>query len=162
MSAPRRARAPRPGRPICVLNGPNLDLLGTREPAIYGTTTLAEIEAQCRRQAGATPLEFRQTNCSAVLIGWIHQAIDLAAAIVINPAAWTFTSIAMLDALKMFEGPLIEVHLSNIHAREPIYRRSNVSPIATAVIAGLGAAGYRAAVRMLVEGDATAWRRRRS
>jgi 3-dehydroquinate dehydratase-2 len=162
MSAARRVAAARAARPIYVLNGPNLNRLGTREPAIYGTTTLAEIEAQCRREAGATPLEFRQTNSEAELIGWIHEAIDCAAAIVINPAAWTFTSIAMLDALKMFEGPLIEVHLSNIHAREPIYHRSNVSPIASAVIAGLGAAGYRAAVRAVVEGDAAALRRKRS
>ena len=162
MSAPRRSQAPRAARSIYVLNGPNLNRLGTREPAIYGTTTLAEIEAQCRREAGATPLEFRQTNSEAELIGWIHEAVDRAAAIVINPAAWTFTSIAMLDALKMFDGPLIEVHLSNIRAREPMYHRSNVSPIASAVIAGLGAAGYRAAVRILVAGDAAALRRKRS
>ena len=162
MSAAQRVAAAHAARPIYVLNGPNLDRLGTREPAIYGTTTLAEIEAQCRREAGATPLEFRQTNSEAELIGWIHEAVDRAAAIVINPAAWTFTSIAMLDALKMFEGPLIEVHLSNIHAREAIYHRSNVSPIASAVIAGLGAAGYHAALRAVLGGDAAALRRKRS
>lgn len=142
-----------------MLNGPNLNRLGTREPAIYGTTTLAEIEAACRREAGATPIEFRQTNSEAEIIGWIHEAIEAAAAIVINPAAWTFTSIAVVDALKMFEGPVIEVHLSNIHAREAIYHRSNVSPIATGVIAGLGAAGYRAAVRALLDGVPAAARR---
>ena len=132
-----------------MLNGPNLDRLGTREPAIYGTTTLAEIEAQCREEAGSRAIVFRQTNSEAQLIGWIHEAIDDARAIVINPAAFSFTSIAMLDALKMFDGPIVEVHISNIHRREPIYHRSLVSPIATAVIAGLGVHGYRAAIRAL-------------
>jgi 3-dehydroquinate dehydratase-2 len=159
MSARLRKRGPRAARPIYVLNGPNLNRLGTREPAIYGTTTLAEIAADCRREAGAIPLEFRQTNSEAEMIGWIHEATGRAAAIVINPAAWTFTSIALVDALKMFEGPVIEVHLSNIHAREAMYHHSNVSPVATGVIAGLGAAGYRAAMRVLVGLTAAASRR---
>jgi 3-dehydroquinate dehydratase II len=138
-------------RPIYVLNGPNLNRLGRREPDIYGRTTLAQIEAACRQAAGARPIEFRQTNSEAQLIDWIHEAIDRAGGIVINPAAWSFTSIAILDALKMFAGPIIEVHISNIHRREEIYHRSLVSRAATAVIAGLGPQGYAVAVRAAIE-----------
>jgi 3-dehydroquinate dehydratase-2 len=138
-------------RPIFILNGPNLNRLGTREPEIYGTTSLAEIEAMCRRVDAAPPIEFRQTNSEAELIGWVHEAIDKAAGIIINPAAFSFTSIALLDALKMSPGPIIEVHISNIHRREPIYHRSLVSTVATAVIAGLGAHGYVAAVEALTK-----------
>jgi 3-dehydroquinate dehydratase-2 len=136
-------------KPIFILNGPNLNRLGTREPKIYGTTTLAEIETMCRRAAAGDEIEFRQTNSEAELIGWVHEAIDGAAGIIINPAAFSFTSIALLDALKMFSGPIIEVHLSNIHRREAIYHHSLVSTVATAVIAGLGAHGYVAATRAL-------------
>jgi 3-dehydroquinate dehydratase-2 len=117
-----------------------------REPEIYGTTTLAEIEGMCRDLAEAWPIEFRQTNSETQLIEWVHEAIDSAAGIVINPAAFSFTSLALLDALKMFPGPIIEVHISNIHRREPLYHRSLVSLAATGVIAGLGAEGYVAAV----------------
>ena len=132
---------------IYILNGPNLNRLGTREPELYGRTTLAEIEAACRTEAAATPVEFRQTNSEAELIGWVHEAIDAeASAIVINPAALSFTSLALLDALKMFGGPIIEVHITNIHRRDELYRHSLVSKAATAVIAGLGAAGYRVAI----------------
>lgn len=134
-------------KPIYVLNGPNLNRLGKREPEIYGHTTLAEVEAMCRDAAGDLPLEFRQTNSEETLIGWIHEAIDRpAAGILINPAAFTFTSMAVMDALKMFPGPIVEFHISNIHKREPIYHRSLVSPVATAVIAGLGAGGYPVAL----------------
>ena len=137
-------------KPIHVLNGPNLNRLGKREPEIYGTTTLAEIEALCREPAGKRPLVFRQTNGEQQLIEWVHEAIDEGAAgIVINPAAFTFTSLALLDALKMFPGPIIEFHISNIHRREPIYHRSYVSMTATAVMAGLGAQGYPAAIAAL-------------
>lgn len=136
-------------KPIYVLNGPNLNRLGKREPEIYGTTTLLEIEAMCRAAAGARPLEFRQTNSEQQLIEWVHEAIDEGAAILINPAAFTFTSLALLDALKMFPGPIIELHISNIHRREPIYHRSFVSMIATSVMAGFGAEGYPMAVRSL-------------
>jgi 3-dehydroquinate dehydratase II len=129
---------------IHVLNGPNLNRLGIREPEIYGTTTLAEIEAMCREVDPA--ILFRQTNSEAELIGWVHEAIDTASAIVINPAAFSFTSLALLDALKMFRGPIVEVHISNIHRREELYQRSLVSRVATAVIAGLGARGYPVAV----------------
>lgn len=138
-------------KPLYILNGPNLNRLGTREPAIYGSTTLAQIEAMCREAAGAQPIEFRQTNSEATLIEWIHEAIDNACGIVINPAAYSFTSIAILDALKMFPGPIVELHISNIHRREDLYQRSLVSKVATAVIAGLGARGYAIAVRAIGE-----------
>jgi 3-dehydroquinate dehydratase II len=137
--------------PIHVLNGPNLDRLGTREPAIYGTATLADIEAACREEAGAVDLVFRQSNMEGQLVEWIHQAIDARArGIVINPAGYSFTSIAIVDALKMFDAPIVEVHLSNIHRREAIYQRSLVSSVATGVIAGLGLQGYRLAIRAIV------------
>ncbi len=134
-------------KPVYVLNGPNLNRLGKREPHIYGTTTLAEVEAACREAAGNVPVVFHQTNSEEKLIDWVHQAIDEASCIVINPAAFTFTSLALLDALKMFEGPVIEFHISNIHKREPIYHRSYVSMRADAVMAGLGADGYEVAIR---------------
>jgi 3-dehydroquinate dehydratase II len=138
-------------RPIHVLNGPNLNRLGKREPAIYGSTTLAEVEALCREAAAGRPLVFRQTNFEGELVGFIHDAIDAGAGILINPAGLTFGSIPVLDALKMSREPIIEFHISNIHAREPIYHRSLVSPVATAVLAGLGARGYPVAVRCLAE-----------
>jgi 3-dehydroquinate dehydratase-2 len=138
-------------KPLYVLNGPNLNRLGTREPEIYGSTTLAQVEALCREAAGAQPLEFRQTNQESQLIDWIHEAIDSACGIVINPAAWSFTSIATLDALKMFPGPIVELHISNIHRRDEIYQRSLVSKAATGVIAGLGARGYAFAVRAVLD-----------
>ncbi len=137
-------------KPIYVLNGPNLNRLGKREPEIYGTTTLAEVEAMCREAAGDHPLEFRQTNSEQQLIEWVHEAIDEGAGIIINPAAFTFTSLALLDALKMFPGPIVELHISNIHRREPIYHRSYVSMIATSVMAGFGAEGYPIAVKALL------------
>jgi 3-dehydroquinate dehydratase-2 len=137
-------------KPIYVLNGPNLNRLGKREPEIYGNTTLAEVEAMCREAAGDHELRFHQTNSEERLIDLVHQATDDGAGIVINPAAFTFTSLALLDALKMFPGPIIELHISNIHRREPIYHRSYVSMIATAVMAGFGAAGYPIAVRALL------------
>ena len=137
---------------IHVLNGPNLNRLGRREPEVYGRTTLAEVEAMCREAAGAAGVVFRQTNHEGQLVEWIHEAIDApAAGVVINPAGLTFTSIPVLDALKMFPGPLIELHISNIHRREAIYHRSLVSTAATAVIAGLGARGYPTAVRAMLE-----------
>jgi 3-dehydroquinate dehydratase II len=138
-------------KPLFVINGPNLNRLGTREPGLYGTATLADVEAMCRSAAGAVPIEFRQTNSETALVELIHDAIDRAAAIVINPAAYSFTSVAVVDALKMFDGPVIEVHITNIHRREPMYHRSLVSGVATAVIAGLGARGYVAAVRAACE-----------
>ena len=139
------------GNTIFVLNGPNLNRLGKREPEIYGTTTLAEVEGLCRDSAGKRPLRFHQSNYEGQIVEWIHEAIDEGAGIVINPAALTFTSIAILDALKMFPGPIIELHISNIHRREAYYHNSLVSKVAIAVIAGLGPRGYPAAVRAMVE-----------
>lgn len=136
---------------IYVLNGPNLNRLGRREPEIYGHTTLADIEANCQAAAGDTPVEFRQSNSEAELISWIHEATDDAAALLINPAAFTFTSMAIMDALKMFPGPLVELHISNIHRREPMYHKSLVSGVATAVIAGFGARGYALAITALLQ-----------
>jgi 3-dehydroquinate dehydratase-2 len=136
--------------PIYIINGPNLNRLGTREPEIYGRTTLAEVEALCREAAGAYPIEFRQSNAEHEIIGWIHEAADQGAGLIINPAAYSFTSIAILDALKMVPGPIIELHISNIHRREAIYHHSLVSRTATAVIAGLGVDGYAMAVQSLL------------
>jgi 3-dehydroquinate dehydratase-2 len=138
-------------KPIHVLNGPNLNRLGLREPEIYGTTTLAQVEQICRDAAGPEGVVFRQTNSEAEMIGWIHQAIDESSALLINPAAWTFYSMAVMDALKMYPHPLIEFHISNVHKREPIYHKSLVSPVATAVMAGTGARGYGHAIRLLRE-----------
>ncbi len=138
-------------KPLFILNGPNLNRLGTREPAIYGKTTLAEIDAQCRDEAGAVPVEFRQSNSETQLIEWIHEAIDSGSGIIINPAAYSFTSMAIMDALKMFPGPIVEVHISNIHRREEMYHHSYMSKVATAVIAGLGPGGYRAAIKAILE-----------
>jgi len=136
-------------KPIYILNGPNLNRLGYREPEIYGKLTLPDIEKLCREEAGAHPVVFRQSNSEAQLIDWIHEAIDEGSSIIINPAAYSFTSMAILDALKMFKGPIIELHISNIHRREEIYHHSYVSKIASAVIAGLGPDGYRVAVHAI-------------
>lgn len=138
-------------KPIFVLNGPNLNRLGMREPQIYGKTTLAEIEAMCREAAGDYPIRFHQSNIEGELVNWIHEAIDGGAGILINPAGLSFNSIPVLDALKMFPGPIVELHVSNIHRREEIYHRSLVSTIATGVIAGLGARGYPLAIRWLLD-----------
>lgn len=138
-------------KPIYILNGPNLNRLGKREPEIYGKTTLAEVEALCRAAAKNQAIEFRQTNSETQLIDWVHEAIDEGSGIIINPAAYTFTSLALFDALKMFPGPIIELHITNIHRRESHYHNSYVSKVATAVIAGLGAAGYAAAMGAMLK-----------
>ena len=136
---------------IYVINGPNLNRLGKREPQIYGTTTLAEVESMCRAAAGRWPLEFRQSNAEHQIVDWIHEAIDKGAGgIIINPAGFTFTSIAIMDALKMFSGPIFELHISNVHKREAVYHHSLMSAVATAVMMGLGPDGYRAAVEAMV------------
>jgi 3-dehydroquinate dehydratase-2 len=129
---------------VLVLNGPNLNLLGVREPHIYGTTTLSEIEAACRRfaETAGVQLAFRQSNHEGELIDAVQGARESADAIVINPAAFSFTSIALLDALKAFDGPIIEVHISNIHARDELHRHSIISSVAKAVICGAGPYGY--------------------
>ena len=135
---------------IYVLNGPNLNRLGKREPKIYGKTTLAEVGVICRKAAGKWPLEFRQSNAEHELIDWIHEAIDKGAAIIINPAGFTFTSVAIMDALKMFPGPIVELHISNVHKREAVYHNSLMSAVVTAVMMGLGVDGYRTAVEAMV------------
>ena len=137
-------------KPIYVLNGPNLNRLGTREPEIYGTTTLKEVEAICRKAGGKRPVEFRQSNAESQLVDWIHEAIDQGAGIVINPAGLTFTSVPIMDALKMFPGPVFELHITNIHRRDAVYHNSLMSKVATAVMMGLGPDGYRAAVEAMV------------
>ena len=137
---------------ILVLHGPNLNLLGDRETQHYGRDTLAAINQRLIEQGARAGFEVSafQSNAEAPLIERIHAAkTDETAYIIINPAAFSFTSMALLDALKMFPGPIIELHLSNIHRREPIYHRSLVSSVATAVIAGLGANGYPAAVNAM-------------
>jgi 3-dehydroquinate dehydratase-2 len=144
---------------IYVLNGPNLNRLGKREPEIYGYTTLAEVEAICRKAASDNEIRFHQSNREYELVDWIHEAIDEAAAgIIINPAGLTFTSVPIMDALKMFPGPIIELHISNIHRREAVYHNSLMSKVATAVIAGLGPKGYRTSMEAMQDliADATA------
>ncbi|MFT4148666.1 MAG: type II 3-dehydroquinate dehydratase [Paracoccaceae bacterium] len=137
---------------IWILNGPNLNRLGKREPEIYGHTTLAQIEGWAREAAGDVPVRFHQSNAEYQIIDWVHEAIDTGAAgLIINPAGLTFTSVPVMDALKMFTAPKIELHISNIHAREAVYHRSLMSPVVTAVIAGLGPRGYPVAVRALLD-----------
>lgn len=133
---------------ILVLNGPNLNLLGTREPDIYGRETLADIEAACRRRAeaqGAT-VEFRQTNAEGELVDWVQKAKTSADALLVNAGAYTHTSVALLDALLACGLPVIEVHLSNIHRREPFRETSYVSKAASGIVMGLGGKGYELAV----------------
>jgi 3-dehydroquinate dehydratase-2 len=136
-------------RTVYILNGPNLNLLGKREPEIYGRETLADVEAACRTLAGELGLkiEFRQSNAEHEIIGWIHEARETAAAIVINPAAFTHTSVAIMDALNACKCPVIEVHISNVHRREAFRHHSYVSLTATAVMAGFGTHGYQLALR---------------
>lgn len=134
---------------IFVLNGPNLNLLGTREPEKYGTATLAEVEKLTRAAAKRFGLavEFRQSNHEGELVDWIQEALtSKAAGLIINPAAYTTTSIAILDALLMMKAPVIELHITNIHARESFRQNSYVSKAAKAVMAGFGAEGYALAV----------------
>jgi len=136
---------------IYVLNGPNLNLLGEREPEIYGRATLDEIRQNCEARAASLGLEidFRQTNFEGELVESVHQARRAAAGIIINPAGYTFTSIALLDALKMFDGPKIELHISNVHTRESIYHNSLVSRTATGIVIGFGAFGYELALEAM-------------
>jgi len=135
-------------KPIYVLNGTNLNLLGEREPHIYGYTTLADIEASCRKTEAASThgIVFRQSNHEGVLVDWIHEARQEGSAIVINAGALTHTSIAIHDALKAFSGPIIELHITNVHRREEFRHHSYISFAATAVICGLGPHGYDVAV----------------
>jgi len=134
---------------VYVLNGPNLNLLGSREPEIYGRATLADVEKLCRAtaQQHGLGMEFRQSNHEGEIIDWIQEArAENAAGVVINAAGYTHTSIAILDALATLAAPVIEVHISNVHAREPFRRRSYVSQIARAVVCGFGIDGYALAI----------------
>jgi 3-dehydroquinate dehydratase II len=134
---------------LMILNGPNLNMLGIREPHIYGTTTLAAIKTSCQEFAdylGAT-LQFEQSNHEGVLVDLIQSARDKADALILNPAGFSFTSIAMYDALKTFEGPILEVHISNIHARDELHRHSKLSSAVKGVICGLGPYGYIVAMQ---------------
>jgi 3-dehydroquinate dehydratase-2 len=136
---------------IYILNGPNLNTLGRREPAIYGSATLADVEANCRKAAEAAGfgIVFRQSNHEGELVEWIQEAREEAAAIVINAGAYTHTSLAIHDALRYFDKPIVEVHLSNIHAREEIRHKSLIAPIALGAIVGFGPLGYELAITAL-------------
>src|SRR4051794_3174998 len=138
---------------LTILNGPNLNLLGIREPHIYGTTTLEQIEAACREAAGLldVSLAFHQSNHEGELVDLIQSARTAADALIINPAALSFTSISIIDSLKVFEGPIIELHVSNTHAPDELHRHSKPSTAATAVICGLGPYGYIAAMLAAVQ-----------
>jgi 3-dehydroquinate dehydratase-2 len=138
-------------KPVFVLNGPNLNLLGSREPEIYGRTTLADVEAETRKRAGALglALEFRQSNHEGELVDWLQEARAGASGVVLNAGAYTHTSVAIHDALKAVELPIIEVHITNPYKREPFRHTSFVSPVATGVICGVGAQGYSLAIEAL-------------
>ncbi|HEX8544458.1 MAG TPA: type II 3-dehydroquinate dehydratase [Pseudomonas sp.] len=138
-------------RTVFILNGPNLNLLGRREPHIYGHTTLEQIRQSCVMLAEELGLacEFRQTNHEGVMVDWIQEAFEQGAALIINPAGFSFHSIPVLDALKLIDTPLIELHLSNIHARDELHRHSIMSGAVDAVICGMGADGYPLALRAI-------------
>ena len=136
---------------ILILNGPNLNMLGKRQPEIYGHDTLDDVARTCTALAAdfGCEIDMRHSNFEGQMVDWIQEARDSAVAIVINAGAYSHTSIAILDALKMFEGPVAEVHVSNIHAREPFRHHSYISLRADAVIVGCGVQGYEFAVRRL-------------
>ncbi len=138
---------------VLVLNGPNLNRLGTREPEVYGATTYADLVRLCEQTGRELGLDLlvRQTNDEAEMIGWLHEAADRGAAVVLNPAGWSHTSVALRDACATLTAPLVEVHISNIHAREEFRHHSFVSAVATGVVAGLGVRGYVAALTWLAE-----------
>ena len=136
----------RMNKPIYVLNGPNLNLLGTREPEVYGTETLADIEAATRARTEGRDIEFRQTNHEGILVDWVQEASEKASAIVINAGAYTHTSVALHDALRACSAPIVEVHLSNLAKRESFRKRNFVSSTAAGTIAGFGAHGYELAI----------------
>jgi 3-dehydroquinate dehydratase-2 len=138
-------------KPIYIINGPNLNLLGKREPKIYGHETLADVEKQCREVGIANGLSIKmmQSNYEGQIIDWIHEAREKAEGIIINPGGYSHTSIAILDALNTFEGPVLEVHISNIHKRESFRHHSYVSARADGVVAGFGVPGYSFAVQRM-------------
>jgi 3-dehydroquinate dehydratase-2 len=140
-------------RQVLVLNGPNLDRLGAREPAVYGATTYAELVELCVGQGAELGLtvEVRQTNHEGELLGWLHGAADTGTPVVLNPAAWSHTSVAVRDACAMLTAPLVEVHISNVHTREEFRHHSYVSAVATGTIVGLGVAGYVLALQWIAQ-----------
>ena len=140
-------------RTVMVLNGPNLNLLGRRDPAVYGTATLADVEALCRAEGENLGLrvDCRQSNHEGLLIDWIHEAFGAGAAIVGNFGAYTHTAIAIMDALAVVTAPVVEVHISDIHAREEFRHRSYVGMVADAAVIGQGVGGYATALRRVVE-----------
>ena len=135
-------------KPIYILNGPNLNLLGLREPNIYGQETIADLEARCVAKAKSLgqQIVFRQTNTEGELINWVHEAQNKACGIIVNGAAYTHTSVALHDALKAVNIPTVEVHLSNVYAREPFRHHSYISPVAHGVICGFGGQSYELAL----------------
>ena len=138
-------------RRVYVLNGPNLGRLGTRQPLVYGSTTYAQLVELCEQTAAEVGLEadVRQTDDEATMIGWLHEAADARTPVVLNPAAWSHYSYALRDACATLTAPLVEVHISQVHAREAFRHHSVVSAVATATVTGLGVEGYRAALRYL-------------
>ncbi len=139
-------------KPIFILNGPNLNLLGLRQPEIYGAQTLDDVAESCSALAEDLGLSvrFHQSNHEGQLVDWVHEARSAASGIIINPAAYSHTSVAILDALNTFDGPVIEVHISNIHKREAFRHHSHISARADGVIAGCGVEGYLLALRRMV------------
>jgi 3-dehydroquinate dehydratase-2 len=138
---------------LTILNGPNLNMLGIREPHIYGSTTLDAVKASCEEFAKFTgcTLAFHQSNHEGVLVDLIQAARQEADAIIFNPAGYSFTSVALFDALKIFEGPIVEIHVSNIHARDEMHRHSKLSAAVKAVICGLGPYGYIVAMQSALQ-----------
>lgn len=138
---------------VYVLNGSNLNMLGKREPHLYGTTTLAEVQQRVAVLADELRIacDFRQTNSEATMVDWLQEAFEKGAGVIINPAGFSFASIPVLDAVKLIQRPVIELHITNIHAREETHRHSLISRAATGVICGLGVAGYTLALRAMAD-----------
>ena len=140
-------------RKVFILNGPNLNLLGRREPGIYGAKSLDDIASDCRSKGAEIGLDvdFRQSNHEGVLVDWLHEALEAAEGVVINPGAYGHRSIALHDAIRAIKLPVIELHLSNIHAREPFRHESMIAPVAAGIIIGFGPAGYTLALQALAD-----------
>lgn len=136
-------------RSLFVLNGSNLNMLGLRQPELYGSTTLDDVRSDCERVAGELGFDlfFAQSNAEYQLVEWVQEAFRQQAVVVINPAGFSFRSVPLLDALRMLTTPIVEVHITNIHARDAVYHHSLISPVASAVIAGAGVYGYELGIR---------------